>query len=430
MKVTNFIKERLSLWWLEAVLRLSGWLMTINFVKSVAVITTVCFLLTSVMGHAIASVLENARETKQFNEAIDRNFTLPAAFGRITDGKYFGSEQVVINIQDLHCHAEVQRNITRILSILDEKYKLENVYLEGASGQVDTSWIGSIKDKEIKQKMMESLTDRGRFTGAERYSVISEKPYLIKGIEKEDVYIANFKRLNKIIESHDQVRKILDSINVDIVNLKSTYYNKKQKRMGEIVARYRNGKIDAKKYYRLLGKYSEKLGVDIYGYRNIIAYIDLFEREKKLDYKRVAGELQQFVNILKQKLPYGAYRSLVEKTENFSKLDKVYAYLINLSKEYNINLAHSLPELNDFFNYIEKSQRINPLDLVAEEKKLVGVLEMKFADDQSENEVAFVADFFRYLEDYMQNKISADDYEYFTQNEDKFRLMWIKYIDT
>jgi len=428
MKPLNLIKERLSVWLLETVLKVSGWFMTVNFTKVVAVLTVSCFLLTSVMGHAVSAVLETARETKHFNQAID-NFVIPHTLGRITDGKYFGSDQIVINIQDLHCHAEVQRNINKILSLLDEKYKLKDVFLEGAWTNVDTSWLYAVSDKTVRQKLVDSLTDQGRLTGAEYYSVVSGKTNLIKGLEKKDLYFENFRRLNKIIGSQTDVKNILSQIGSDITRLKDTYYNKDQKQLEYMVKRYKDGKLEAKKYYRLLDKFSEKLDVDIYGYHNIIGYINLIDRERKLDYKRIAAELQQFVGVIKQKLPYAAYRELLEKTDNFSKVDKVYTYLQNLAREYNINLAHSLPELNSFFEYVDASQKVNPVDLVSEEKMLVGVLEMKLGRNQSQNDVAFMVDFFRYFEDYLENKISADDYAYFTANSDKFKLMWVRYID-
>jgi len=100
--------------------------------------------------------------------------------GRITDARYFGTKEVVINIQDIHCHPEVQKNIASIITILDEKYKLPKVYLEGASGKVDTSWLCTISDKKIKQDVLDSLMKEGKLTGAEYYSVVSKRPDVIE----------------------------------------------------------------------------------------------------------------------------------------------------------------------------------------------------------------------------------------------------------
>ncbi|MFC1501750.1 hypothetical protein ACFL58_04825, partial [Elusimicrobiota bacterium] len=336
---------------------------------------------------------------------------------------------MVINIQDLHCHAEVQKNIGRILQILDEKYKLQNIYLEGASGQVDTSWLGSIKDKPIQRQITDALVEKGRLTGTEYYSIISGRSKVILGIEDQPLYEANFKRLSKIIENQRSIDDVLTNMGFDIRYLKNTYYNKRQKKLEKIVSRYKSGDIDAKKYYRLISRYADKLGVDIYGYRNVSSYIALMGKEREINYQRVARQLQQFVAVLKQRLPYGAYKYLIEKTDNFTKIDNLYSYLIKVSKEYNLNLSRSFPDLSKFFDYITASKSINPLILVKEEKRLISELQYRLSDNVAEKEVGFAVNFFKYFEDYFGNKISAEDLEYFNANIDDFRFMWAKYIN-
>ena len=60
-------------------------------------------------------------------------FIIPSSYGKVTSAGYFGKGDIVINIQDLHCHGEVQRNIAGILGRLDSLRGLDGVYLEGAS---------------------------------------------------------------------------------------------------------------------------------------------------------------------------------------------------------------------------------------------------------------------------------------------------------
>src|SRR3972149_3650600 len=109
-----------------------------SFTKSVAVVTALCFIYTSVISQALYAAVNTSREVKKF-ESVLNDFIIPYTQGRITDATYYGTKQVVINIQDLHCHPEVQRNISKILSHLDERYKLKVVYVEGGIGEIDTS---------------------------------------------------------------------------------------------------------------------------------------------------------------------------------------------------------------------------------------------------------------------------------------------------
>ncbi len=427
MKSTNSIKEWIAVWLIESAVRVTGRLAGVSFSKVVAALVISSLILTSGLGQGMSAILDNARETKQFQKTFE-DFEVPHTAGRITQGRYFGSKLVVVNIQDLHCHAEVQRNIAKILSLLDEKYKLRNVYLEGASGQVNTSWLTAIKDKNLREKVLNSLIEHGTLTGTELYSVSTNKPELILGIENQQMYQSNFKRLYTLLDEQKDITDILTDLEFYINRFKDDYYNDNQKKLERFAAKYKAGDMKARKYYMLLTKYCHKLDIDISGYRNIVSYLELTEKEKRLDYKRISLELQKFVSILKEKLPYTAYRYIVEKTDNFSKMDNLYMYLIRLSKEYKLDLSVNFKALNEFFNYVESAQDVNPLKLVKEEKKLLEVIQQRLAANASQNDCAFAVDFYRFFSKFLGNKISADDYDYFKANLPRFRLVWSQYI--
>ena len=162
----------------------AAWFKKLSAVKVTALIAANCFLLTSVYGQAAAAVLNNVREMKQFNQFFD-NFELPYSYGKITSSAFTGSDTVVINIQDLHAHPGVQKNISKIINLFDTKFSVKNIYLEGAYGQVDTSWLSSASNRELKEKVLNSMMESGRLTGAEYYSAVSGRPGIIKGLENE-----------------------------------------------------------------------------------------------------------------------------------------------------------------------------------------------------------------------------------------------------
>jgi len=156
----------------------------------------------------------------------------------------------------------------------------------------------------------------------------------------------------------------------------------------------------------------------------------LLSEQKTLNFERTTKELQSLVMILKQKLPYKTYKMLLDSTDNFSKMDKLYSYVIIIAKQYNLNLSLDFPELNRYFKYIELSQKINPLELVKEEKKLVNEINIKFARTKAQREIVFLVNFEKYLENYLTNKITAEDYEYYLQNIKMYKQLWNQYVDT
>jgi protein-tyrosine-phosphatase len=405
--------------------------------KLITILTTACFLVSFIFAPAIDAGMEMKREMSDFRQMLD-GFVIPPAVGRVSQGKYFGSEQVVVNIQDLHCHPEVQRNISRILSILDRKCDLKSVFVEGAYGNVDTSWLSNIKEKDLREKIIETLIDKGDLTGSEYYSVKVRKTGLLKGLEDKNLHTANIVRLGKILEKKAYYEGKLGELGKELAFLEAKYYSVRNKRFNRAVAEYKRGEMDADRYYRLLMKYAARINADpdrfnnvftirMGNYGNITKYLELMEQGKKLRYKRVAYQLQEFVQVLKSKLPYNAYNYLLQKTDNFSNLDDLYVCLAKIAREYQLDLRENYPDLREFFAYAEKSREINPLALIKEEKRLVEEIRMGLAQDTNELEVSFLEDFESYFRDYLLNRLTMEDYEYYVKRSEEFKTILKKY---
>ena len=404
------------------------WLVSLNRIKITAIIAVNCFLLTGVYGQTIAGVLEKERATEQFKQVFE-DMDVPYSYGKITAGKYEGSDRVVINIQDLHNHAQVQKNISNIIRIFDEKYGVKRVYVEGAYGQVSTKWLTVTKDKKVKDMVIETLLKTGRLTGAEYYSAIENKAEIIKGLEKKEEYLDNLKRLGTIIENQETVTMHIEAIKETVKELQKKYYNKQQKQIEELSKQYVSGKEPAKKYFAKMKRYAQELAIDTKAYENLSKYMELLDKQKKIDSKRASQELQMFILNIKKNVPYSVYSKLLSMTNNFKQIDKLYGYLIRLSREYDLKLAKNYKELEKLFEYIELSQSINPLELVKEEQNFKDELNDRFSVNKVEQEVIFLSNFIKYYEDYLSGKITANDCKYYNNSIDKFKYVWVKYID-
>ncbi|MFC1500921.1 hypothetical protein ACFL58_00525 [Elusimicrobiota bacterium] len=400
----------------------------VNFKKGIAVTTALAFLFTSVFAQSIFAFTD----TKDFSDKKVREtlntFTIPYTIGRVTDGKYYGSKKIVINIQDLHCHAEVQGNINKIIGLLDDAYSISKVYIEGSSGDLDTSWVKAIKNEQLRNKIVETFVESGRLTGAEYYSIQKNKPKMLKGVENERIYKNNVVRLGKILDQREEIAAQIPAVKQELSRLKDKYYSRYNKRLEKLLTRYGNNEINTEKFYRLLEKLAKKSKVDFYEFDTIKKLISLMKEQKRLKYKIISKQLASYVKHLKDKMPYATYKLLLEKTSNFSKLDEVYTHLKKLSYAYKINLSTKYSELNKFFDFIDANQKINPIDLVSEERKLIQKIHQKTSQNIAEGEIAFISDFFAYLEEYLNNKISANDYEYFQRNSKDFKKLWAKYV--
>nr|BDD45331.1 hypothetical protein 9 [Elusimicrobiota bacterium] len=395
--------------------------------KTVALFTASCFTFSFIISQPLMGAIEERRTTKDFKK-IFNEMLIPSSYGRITEINDYNSSKLVVNIQDLHCHPEVQRNISKIIESLDKRYKLKNVYVEGANGPIDTSWLTNLKNKELKTKILDSLIESGKLTGAEYYSVQSGRTNLLIGADDSKLHKDNLLRLNRIHNNQDVMKSRIDELVKDLETLKPRYYNRKIKRIENLVRKQKEGRLKQKKYYNALINYSDKLNIDISIYENIVGFTKTFRLTKKLDYDEISKELQGFISLLKSKLPYNAYNMLATQTANFSQAEKLYIYLSKIANEYNPQLINAYPNLKRFFAYLEVTQRINPIELINEEQKLLNEIRLRLARKQSEREVVFLNEFVRHLENYLSYKVSTEDYEYVNKNLNKFKHLWIRYI--
>ncbi|MDR1940813.1 MAG: hypothetical protein LBQ47_00600, partial [Endomicrobium sp.] len=110
-------------------------IVNLNKKKTCAIAIAASFLMSFIAGptiaeaQALASVNEGAMEGMKVFSKLE----LPHAYGKITSSQVGEGERIIISIQDLHCHAQAQENISRIIGFFDEKAKssggLRNIYL-------------------------------------------------------------------------------------------------------------------------------------------------------------------------------------------------------------------------------------------------------------------------------------------------------------
>src|SRR3989339_2099264 len=157
---------------------------------------------------AIASLAREQAKTESLRNKLD-GFVLPYKYGRFMGGEYSEGDKLVIFIQDLHCHPEVQKNIYEIIRLFDSRFGINRVLVEGApSGRVDTGILSSIPGEKLRTNTLSTLLDKGLISGAEYYSVVENKDKLY-GLEQWDMYRQNLSRIQKLFvffQAEDGIR--------------------------------------------------------------------------------------------------------------------------------------------------------------------------------------------------------------------------------
>ncbi|MDR3113394.1 MAG: hypothetical protein LBU09_03365, partial [Endomicrobium sp.] len=407
--------------------------------KLIAGFTAFVFIFSVISPPALAalpqSVLTTAPKILSISEPV-----VSYSFGKINAGKIFGDlssqNQIIINIQDLHCNPPAQRNIAAILKQLEKKYGLNAVYCEGAYSDIDAGWINGL-DENKANALLETLIDSGRLSASEYYSANSGNK-TIKGLEDSQIHAQNLARFAAILEKRNYYKERIKLLDRELALLKNKYFGFHNKRFNVLLERYKDGKIPADKYYRSLLKYVEKANkgqdaydsvyyVNINAYPNVRRYIAIGNLAKTLNYGRITRQLRLFIDELKGKLPYSVYKNLLDSTNNFSNLNDLYFFLPQILKDYGIVLDSSKSDLKLFLGYVQREMEFNPLELEKEEKRLAEKIRLALSQDKSELEISFAADFYGYFKNYLLASITAQDYAYFKERFDEFKSVWEQY---
>jgi len=381
----------------------------------------------SLGGQAFASV-PAGMPVEKIN--IENTVLFSDKFGAVTQNQNYGSPQVIINIQDLHSHPQVQKNIASILENLDNKYKIKAVYLEGGSGKVDVSWLEKVSASN--NALIDQMIKDGSLTGVELFAVTNNKNN-IYGLENTAVHRKNLERLGMIYDNESKYTQKLNRIENEVNYLYKKYSGKENKKFSNVVAKYRSGKIDAVKYYEEMIKAAERINANPGKYDNIfsINLADFYEIQrvaaidrlsKQLDTKRLNAELQKYLSELQGRISYSEYRNLLENTDNLQDIGMAVKYI----RAYGVD-GKRMPQLKAFVYIKELSSDINPVELYGQEQLLREKIMSAFSASKLESETVFLKDFYMYFSNYMKNNLTAADEEYFNGRFELFSNIYGKY---
>ena len=409
----------------------------INSVKCCAIITTICFVL-STIGANLYAIPISEQANKKYEDVFEQTKNIDNNYGKITSSKDAKSNITVVNIQDLHCHPQTQRNISKIISQIANNYNLKKIYVEGGYGNIDTNWLNSIKNENVKKQIIEKLLEDGILTGSEYYKLTHNSNIELKGIDEERIHKENIKRLAWLIQNQGKYQNIINKVNTEINILESMYVNNRNKNFNENIQKYILNKIDTKQFYKQLIKYVKDINKNPQNYNNITAirledypninmFLSMVSDSNKVNLKEARIELQSLIILLKNKIPFDVYSRILKETNNFKDNQKSFELITLLCEKENINLNKKFKEVSKLLEININNKNFNPIRLVQEERQLIREIRKALSYNNDEYEITFLSDFNKYFKDYLEYKLTDADWKYFKKNYDTFRQIYSKY---
>ena len=374
--------------------------------KLLSLFLTISFFIVTVIPQGItATDIIGAFQGVQ-NTPLEILSNIPKEIGKVfeTNIKEQSVPDVIL-IYDMHCQPYTQNNIYSIISYINFHFDIDKIFVEGApSGKVN---ISSIKDIDIKTRtnILNNMLSKGCLSGTEFYSYLSQKDNLY-GIENLNLYIQTVKQYVNILPFQKAYLSYIKKSEKKLKNFKSNFYTAEMKFFEKIF--FEDIDYDSKTILKIK-EFLTKQNIDLSTqYSNINKYLKIKEYEQT-DTKNYGKDLQNLINICKNKLPFNIYSQLINNIKNKhieEQLSQTYASIKQLLSD------NELAK----YNYIEQIQNKNLIlssfnikSFLQEKKKLYNNLSKQIFNTDILSKTISQTKLLYTLKQFVQLKMSYED---------------------
>lgn len=239
--------------------------------KGLARIISLLLSITFVMPH-LTWAFNSGAFSSSANQVLFRNHSIkiPKTTGRITRS-FPGGERLVVHIQDLHCHYEVQNNIAKIIHALAGRANLDLVAMEGADRPIKVDLLADFPINTVKHEVAHYLMKQGMISGPELYAATGRHGIQLEGIEQPDLYAANRRAVEAFLNNESQ--GYICDLRAGLNELKSRIYHSRLSKFDKQKTAWREGRISLLKYCVYLHRFGKRCRENMQDYPNLSQYV-------------------------------------------------------------------------------------------------------------------------------------------------------------
>ncbi|NQU95250.1 MAG: GNAT family N-acetyltransferase [Candidatus Omnitrophica bacterium] len=358
--------------------------------------------------------------------ALDvESFDLPEELAHIRSIDNANSGKTVIHIQDAHCNYFAQHKINDIIEHLSEEYGISSINLEGGKGAYDLSVFTGIADGRIREKVADYFVKEGIVNGGEYFAINNPDKASLWGIENTKLYLENLKLTKNSLKHKDAIDKYLKSLEHVLNNLRRNIYSKELLEFDENYVNYRENTFGFKDYLSYLIKTAKEENIDTEAFPNIYLLEESFGQEDGMDFKEVTRERKKLIDEFQKILSKRALEEIILKTVQF-KTKKIsqydfHAYLFEKAKSVGINL-NRFPQFQKYISCSSKYKAIDKSKIMKEIDSLKDVVKAALLTNDKQRELSALHKNFTLIRGMFNLAITNDDYRYYKENKDSFRI--------
>ncbi len=337
-------------------------------------------------------------------------------------------KELIIYIQDAHCHYEAQMNIAKIVRLMIENYGVKLANVEGTAGLIDTKPFSAFNDRKVKMDFAEYFMKQGKITGPEYLSITSDLEFTIFGIENEDLYAENYTAYMNTMQYRDKVNAYTQKLIQRLNALKLKLFSPELLELDNKSTDYEEKRLEFADYATYLEDFAEKKKVDLTQFKNFILQAKARKLEQSIDFKKVEEQrtslIEEFGKILSNNKK--EMDAIIQKSFAFKMREidarTYYNFLTTTAKTQAIDPSKTkiISQYTDYLNYYHEIDKNNIVDeIVLVEKHLKKTLYTS-PDVQELDHLSYIM---RILNLLFRLEVLKNDYLYFKTHKTEFQFI-------
>lgn len=243
--------------------------------------------------------------------------SIPEQYGKVKErwkqAELRDEKRSVIVVQDAHDNFGAQRNISRILQWVMERDVFEYlpdrhdshrpvaprdliVGIEGASQEVDLSYLRKYPFQAARTRAARELMQKGYLTGSEHAAIVAHAPFALYGVEDKDLFEKDFKAFYHVVSKQAQIKEFLSFSRRVIRELKQRLYTGATREVDTLFSAFENDTIDLATFFSALFESEEYARIDMSSYPQSTLFQEIIAEEKKIDNARLAQEIARIIS--------------------------------------------------------------------------------------------------------------------------------------
>ncbi len=355
---------------------------------------------------------------------------IPDTYASIEQSDLSHESDTFILINDFHYNYQAQTNIAHIIDNLVRNHNYELILTEGGAGNLNLSHLRVLAPSQIRNKVAGKYLKKGFISGEEYLDVVADYPFLIEGLEEQNLYRRNVEAFFDSTTLTDKLKPFIEKINAVITDLKTEIYPAYLLRFEKVYRAFNDGQVSFYAYAHYLKKCCAEQNISTADFKQLDAFIVLSEYLDGVDQSVIRSVIGQYLKSAQSASPQVDVNwDALFVLSQYEAIDVLMDKLEDVKNKSGVGFG----EYTQLSVYREKLQAYKNLDIFhirTDVKNLENLFYSSSLTSASQRQLYKLGKDISLFTDLINLSLSRKEYEYYQDNVSWFQpTLWLSVLE-